>query len=49
MSLQSLGAGETSGDDSHAKVTATVFRSLMACVHVAVVDDVELVWRERLL
>jgi hypothetical protein len=49
MSLQSLGTGESLRDDSDAKVTATIPRSRMARVLVAVVDDVELVRRERLL
>jgi hypothetical protein len=49
MSLQSLGAGESPRDNSDAKVTATILRSCMTRVPVAVVDDVELVRRERLL
>jgi hypothetical protein len=49
MSLQSFGARELLRDDSDAKVTAAIFRSCMTRVAVAVVDDVELVRRERLL
>jgi hypothetical protein len=49
MSLQSLGASESLRDDSDAKVTAPILRPRMACVPVAVVNDLELVRCERLL